>query len=60
MIILFFEKLRKLFRSLGKIEKKLIDKLVQLEKNPKIKLNTSIIKDHNFTNWGHLLKQKEN
>ena len=60
MIILFFEKLRKLFRSLGKIEDKIIEKIVQLEKDTKLALNKSIIKDHDFTRWGHLLKQKDN
>lgn len=60
MIFFFLNKLRKLFKSLGKIENKIIDKLVLIEKNPQISLNKSILKDNNFINWGHLLKQKEN
>ena len=40
MIFFFLNKLRKLFKSLGKIENKIIDKLVLLEKNPQINLKS--------------------
>ena len=60
MFIFFLKKLRKLFRSLGKIESKIIDKLVQLEDKSQIRNNKSLLKDSNFTNWNSVLKQRKN
>ena len=60
MFIFFLKKLRKLFRSLGKVESKIVDKLVQLEDTSKIKFNKALLKDSDFTNWSFILKQKKN
>ena len=59
MFIFFLKKLRKLFRSLGKIESKIIDKLIQLEDKSQIRNNKSLLNDSNFTNWNSILKQKK-
>ncbi len=60
MNIFFLKKLRKLFKSIGKLENKIIDKLVLIEKKNNLKSNNYFIKSHNFTNFQSQLKQKKN
>ena len=59
MNIFFLKKLRKLFKSIGKLENKIIDKLVLIEKKNNLKSDNYFIKSHNFTNFQSQLKQKK-
>ena len=57
MIIFFLKKLRKLFKSIGKLENTTIDKLVLLEKK-NLSAKSYIINNKNFTNFKYNLSKK--
>ena len=60
MIIFFLEKLRKLFKSLGKLEDLIIDKLIILKNNSHHFSKVNIIKDENFENFNFQVSKKTN
>ena len=60
MIIFFLKKLRKLFKSIGKLENKVIDKLILIEKKNNNKFENFFINSHNFLNLRSQFKQKNN
>ena len=60
MIIFFLKKLRKLFKSIGKLENNIIDRLLLLEKKNKSKSKAFRIKSQDFTNFQYQLKQNKN
>ena len=60
MIIFFLEKLRKLFKSLGKFEDLIIDKLTILKNNSHHFSKVNIVKDENFENFNFQVSKKTN
>ncbi len=60
MFIFFLKKLRKLLKSIGKLENNIIEKIVLLEKENKSKFNYSIIKNNNPSNSEYQINQKKN
>ena len=60
MIIFFLKKLRKLFKSIGKLENKVIDKLILIEKKNNYKSQNFFINSNNFINFQSQYKQKNN
>ena len=60
MITFFLEKLRKLLKSIGKLENNVIDKLVLLEGKNNIKPGYYKINFQKFTNFEYQIKQKKN
>ena len=51
MIIFFLKKLRKLFKSIGKFENSIIDKLVLLDNGIKYKSNQLVLKTSHFRSF---------
>ena len=60
MIIFFLKKLRKLFKSIGKFENTIIDKLVLLDNPSKFSGKKLILKSDHFNNLHNKLNQKKN
>lgn len=60
MIIFFLKKLRKLFKSLGKLENSILDKLVLLDNGIKYKNNQLVLKASHFDRLNNELKLKKN
>lgn len=60
MINFFLNKLRKLFKSIGKLENNIIDKLTLLEKEKNPSLKNYIIRNKIFTDFNFQLKNKKN
>ena len=60
MIIFFLKKLRKLFKSIGKLENKVIDKLILIEKKNNNKSENFFINSNNFSNFHTQFKQRNN
>ena len=60
MIIFFLKKLRKLFKSIGKLENKVIDKLILIEKKNNNKSGNFFINSNNFSNFRSQFEQKNN
>ena len=60
MIIFFLKKLRKLFKSIGKFENTIIDKLVLLDNPSKFSGKKLILKSDHFNNLHKKLNQKKN
>ena len=60
MTIFFLEKLRKILKSVGKIEFKIIDKLILLNNYNKKNSTSYFIKEENFNNLDNKLIKREN
>ena len=60
MINFFFNKLRKLFKSIGKLENNIIDKLTLLEKEKNPSLKNYIIRNKIFADFNFQLRNKKN
>ena len=60
MIIFFLEKLRKLFKSIGKLEYGIIDKMVLLDRGAKFENNQLSFTANNLENLKYQINQKKN
>ena len=60
MIIFFLKKLRKLFKSIGKLENKIVDELILIDKKNKHNAGKFSIKDNDFKNLSIQLKRRKN